>query len=257
MPNAASLRHTSAFVLGWGKLPDELKLEIVRHALPRDETVSGRFFNKKLNKIDRARFTTRKFPVSDASIASELELLEQYDTTFLSLLACPETAKFVHEAFYTQNVMRLTHPSTPMLPPPSVRGFVRNVKLYADTSTSWWYTVTMVANGEAGFSNMSVVEIELDARPEWRYRLNRVLELSFHTRELQVSFWHGRGLRFYFTAVDSLESNCSRSSRSPQTADTWKSFGSVTVMRSRVNMGMNTRWTRSPAWNMNLASIRG
>jgi hypothetical protein len=151
-----------AFVQGWGKLPDELKLDIVRYTLRATRPSLVISLTRNLTKLIvlDSRPANSRFPMHP-SIASELELLEAYDSTFLSLLVCSETAIFVHEAFYTQNTMRLTHPRTPMLPPPSVQGFVRHVKLYADTSISWWNTIIMVANGGTGFLNLHVVEVEL------------------------------------------------------------------------------------------------
>ena len=63
----------------------------------------------------------------------------------------------------------------------------------------------MVPNGGIGFLNLHVVEVELNAGWYWRSAIDRVQNLSFHTLEQRVSFWHGHGLREDLTPVDPLE----------------------------------------------------
>ncbi|KAH4194617.1 hypothetical protein HBI56_187490 [Parastagonospora nodorum] len=95
--------QTTPFLAGWTKLPDELKLEVLRNALPRD---------MEFNSI-----WTRPQALQDVC------LLEHC----IPYLACPPLAALALEVIYSQNTLRLTifRELNPALPPVHYRNFVR------------------------------------------------------------------------------------------------------------------------------------
>ncbi|KAF2824716.1 hypothetical protein CC86DRAFT_46128 [Ophiobolus disseminans] len=71
----------SPFLRGWRSLPDELKVAIIAYALPSGLFVSHEFIRRNL----KINFLTR---------------LEHWEIPIQSLLACPETARFILPTLY-------------------------------------------------------------------------------------------------------------------------------------------------------------
>jgi hypothetical protein len=109
--SATAITPPDAFVLGWRKLPDELKLEIVRHALPSGITFVHSFFKKetvpvlvsKRDYVQRVSSTGSSQDVLlmpyDAASVRALQHADVFEQSLLPLLACPDTANVVDEAF--------------------------------------------------------------------------------------------------------------------------------------------------------------
>jgi hypothetical protein len=177
---------------GWRKLPDELRLQIVRLALPSGKTYYGQYFNKGLCLPLVSHWSKQLFQTPDSRTPGHVENLEVYSKSLLPLLANPDTARFVQEAFYSQNIFDLCNMIKASLPPQSVLHFVRHVKLHQNYFGGWENIVNKVASGTTDLSNLHLVEIELDFWDESRSFLEVVPGLSFLTRALRVSYAHYR-----------------------------------------------------------------
>lgn len=95
------MTEPTIFVRRWTQLADELKLKILRHALPANETMVHIQFNTKHR--DRTVSTANNMGRKD-DIPKEWFL---FDNEVLPLLACPPIAALAREAFYTQNTFTL------------------------------------------------------------------------------------------------------------------------------------------------------
>jgi hypothetical protein len=102
---------TDAFVQAWRKLPDELKLEIIRHALPSGMPFNVNLFKGELPQSIKNIIESRlqRYP-HDSTVACIVHL-DVFRRSLIPLLACPETASFVDEALYTQNSFNLCLPA--------------------------------------------------------------------------------------------------------------------------------------------------
>lgn len=92
------MAEPTAFLRGWTKLADELKLEIIRHALPANEIMSYIQFHPK-HREDTVQ-TMSNMGGGREEVPKEWFL---FDGEVLPLLACPPIALLAREAFYTQN----------------------------------------------------------------------------------------------------------------------------------------------------------
>jgi hypothetical protein len=100
----------SKVLAGWKKLPDELRLSIVRHALPSDKTIS---------------YTD----VPELMIQDSTGDRQQFMEEFIVLLYCPATSALAVEALYSQNTVSITCKDHMRLPPEAVRRFIRRVQI--------------------------------------------------------------------------------------------------------------------------------
>jgi hypothetical protein len=160
---------TDAFVQGWRKLPDELKLEIIRHALPSGMPFNANFFKGELPQSIKNIIESRLQRYPHDSTVARIVHLDVFRRSLIPLLACPETASFVDEALYTQNSFNLC--VSPLLPSPAILGFIRHVHMYATVPgewglSGWWDVLMKIADGSLGLSNLHVVEIEIDSSAE-------------------------------------------------------------------------------------------
>jgi hypothetical protein len=72
-----NMPDSSPFLEGWSKLPTELKLEILRYALPSGETLDFAHFSKHLKRIE------------PKSMRERAQRLRIFDINILPLLAYP------------------------------------------------------------------------------------------------------------------------------------------------------------------------
>jgi hypothetical protein len=177
------------FLQGWRKLPDELKLEIIRHALPSGITFSGRFFKKEsIPSLIDLKNEPHRYS-SDDPLARALQYANIFEKALFLLLACSETVSFVNEAFYTQNTFELFDDR--LLPLPAARSFIRHATLSGNVSR-WWDLIVKFADGSLDLSNLHVVEIDIGfSGINWLQKMGDPKGIRFQTRKLRLSYRHG------------------------------------------------------------------
>jgi hypothetical protein len=124
---------TADVVDGWQKLPNELKLIILRYALPSGETFGWLSFNKTQLHQTYSQYTNGCKTPSTSLIARMAEV-RRCETNVLPLMACPVIGALIPEAFYTQNVFKILIlpgevSSEVVLPPVLVGKAMRHVKI--------------------------------------------------------------------------------------------------------------------------------
>jgi hypothetical protein len=126
-----------------------------------------------------------------------LQYVDVFEQSLLPRLACSDTAKFVDEAFYTQNAFGpprvLRHY---LLPPPAARSCIRHIKLSLCFCIRLDF-ISKITDERFGFSTLHMFELDVGSMKSWtsRSRLNTLNAhsfegLQFRTRELQVSNRH-------------------------------------------------------------------
>lgn len=184
---AAKDNLDSRFAEGWKKLPDELKVRILRYNLTVDEP------------IHYCR-TTGGWPWGQV-------LLPHY------LLMPLEIAGIAHEVFYKTNTFFLKPGRSnasfryPNLPN---NQYVRRLVFQVKPERPHWKYVPKLASGEYGFANLDYVQIQLD----WTApRENPLLSLLYLARQkavfkcdgdLEFVYWHEPGMRVYDSDTEKL-----------------------------------------------------
>jgi hypothetical protein len=144
-------QHLTSFAANWRKLPDELKLKVLRHALPSNKTFSELAFKKRKRRSTPEQGIIRR--------------------DVLPLLACPEIADLALEVFYVQNTFRIMFAAdysalchAPLCPPPSVRKHVRrvNVIIHACADAFEALRAALASGGGLGFPNLHYVELTIN-----------------------------------------------------------------------------------------------
>ena len=93
------MTQPTAFLFGWLQLPEELKLTILRYAVP-----TGKRLNKaNFNANRRSKQVQRMRQHASARDKPDIDEPLQFDINVLPLLACFYTSYLVYDAFYTQN----------------------------------------------------------------------------------------------------------------------------------------------------------
>ena len=148
-PVTKMLTYTSPvpFRDGWRSIPDELRVEILRYALPSNENLCVTEFNCLL------RCPRAKLPSAPNSC---------FDTHVVPLLAVPEIAGIVQEIFYAQNTMWLNTSPTESYPrhlPYAMGNFVRQMKLEFALSVAKLRLVRSAMADGVAFPNLDQVEL--------------------------------------------------------------------------------------------------
>jgi len=199
------------FVRGWDKLPDELKLAVLRHALQHDRPLRARSFVQH----KRYELSTSESIWDAAHLGIELELEPEpessyFKTTVLPFLACPTIAQLAHEAFCTQNRFML-EPHINLLPPLSARNLIRHMELDVKATVSEIDWLLQVAATSHSFTNLHLIEITVrgsfrDMPETISTMLSKHSPIGFKTKRLVIRYRHDcSGAPWPIRLLDSLE----------------------------------------------------
>ena len=177
------MAQTSLFLQGWNKLPVELKLGIIRYAVPSSETLTRVQFDRHHHGMMRkgSNFATEVMP----------------------LLACPPIAQIAMEAFYTQNTINLRRQMF-FLPPQRFDTFLRHIKTSVALEVWNFRAMAGFFAGGVRLSNLHTFEIVIviqhrtlgfaSLTQQDQIELVRSLpSISIRARELVVDITRGNG----------------------------------------------------------------
>jgi hypothetical protein len=176
---------TTSFHDGWRTLPDELKLEILRYALPCGKTFKSLQFNK-------AKMEERKDKSLNHTLARWVYM---FQSEVVPLFTCSETRDLVPDAFCSQNTMELDQFAwMPLLyPPPSIRPLIRSIKMNV-----MFYNKNGIARLEKlatishNLPNLRSVDVEVKGNDSKVEALASFQEMKFNTKQLRVLYRHHR-----------------------------------------------------------------
>ncbi|KAH7392092.1 hypothetical protein DE146DRAFT_757839 [Phaeosphaeria sp. MPI-PUGE-AT-0046c] len=187
---------------GWQKLPDELKLEIIRLALPADLQFGAVDFDdgKESEQWDPMPAMPNGLELSpeDCGKKNVRGSKDMFDTQVLPLFACPTISYVAIEAFYTQNTMRfrVEKDLSIRLPPRPVREYVRSLAGEVSHRPGELAALERVAHDDAGFSKLQVVILTIankDDKPkEWdafHEALKAIDPILFKAKKLIFTYW--------------------------------------------------------------------
>jgi len=184
-------------------LPDELKLQILRLALPNRQK-----FRRSCHCRIRESYTH--------------DGLACYKDCWLNLVrAIPGMAGMIYEVFYGQNTMVVCNPfamENRAFPPHSINMFVRHLHINITLTLKSLNYISRLANGDMGFPDLRSVEIDIDGRvlpylrssveatetldltddenefppaiEEMRHSLKAMAPMLFHTQKLKITYKH-------------------------------------------------------------------
>jgi hypothetical protein len=175
-----------AFITGWRKLPDELKLKVLEYALPT--TI-------KSEHIRRMKYGLKRYE-SDFRIQ---ERGWEPSKTIWSLLACPETSGLVMEALYhgsTVAVWVSPKDGTFELPPASVRHHVQHLTISLGLSVGSTDTLARLASV---FPALKQANIKIHAwtiktlamRKAVQEALDAAPSIHLNSKTPSVDYWKG------------------------------------------------------------------
>jgi hypothetical protein len=165
----------SKVLAGWKKLPDELRLSIVRHALPSDKTI---------NDTDAQELT-----IEDAS-GDRQSFMEE----FIVLLYCPATSALAVEALYSQNTVSITCKDHMRLPPEAIRRFIRRVQFQMLLSRPDLDGFAAFCSEQATFSGLCRIDLTITHKGKREERAADIIEgldpLFIRAKEVHLCFRH-------------------------------------------------------------------
>jgi hypothetical protein len=142
----ATVLQPTNFTANWRKLPDELKLNVLRYALPINATFSASDFQKPRRKPNPDQPT--------------------FQYSVLPLLASPELAGLALEVFYTQNTFRITFDADyhALCPPRSVCEHVHRIHIVIQACAEAFEALCagLAGGGGLDFANLLHAELEID-----------------------------------------------------------------------------------------------
>jgi hypothetical protein len=158
---------TPAFAVGWNKLADELKLDIIKH------------------------ITTRS-----GAICWRKNYSENFENILLPLLACPEMAPFVMEAFDRYNITMLRG-CLFRIPNFNHMIHIRKLRLECNISSPTdWNLVTRIGNGTLALPNLKSVYVFCyavsDMDKPWKDKFMENDTVAIQATELLVYFFGDR-----------------------------------------------------------------
>ena len=192
----------STFLQGWHKLPDELKVMILRYAVPYGETFSSVNVNK--SALDQeCRRVARHGPSRFRWQQEKIDQLRKYETHVMPLLTCPETAGLAAEIFYAQNnmVLRSMGDRAFWRPPSNMLPFIRSVETSVVVSNSMFEffardlsALSQLTLGLPNLRNLILVVVAHDyygERTKFVDSVNAMAPIALNTRRLDIRFQHG------------------------------------------------------------------
>jgi hypothetical protein len=176
---------TTSFLNGWRTLPDELKLEILRYALPCDETFKSLQFSKA--KIEERQDKSPNRPLA--------RWVWMFQSEVVPLLTCSETRDLAPEAFYSQNTMELDQFAWMPLQysPPSIRPHIRSIKMNVMFhNKNGIARLEKLATISHNLPNLRSIEVEVKGNDSKVEALASFQEMAFNTKQLRVLYRHHR-----------------------------------------------------------------
>jgi hypothetical protein len=138
------MSQLNPFLEGWGKLPDEVQLEVLRHALPTNVAFRAVDFDHPSTTIHRPKNR------------------DMYMTQVLPLLSCPPIRHLAVEAFYTQNIMEnRTAPDPTRFPPRHCRSYIRILVAHVIPGVVHLRVIHWTFNKSRGLSNLQTLDLTL------------------------------------------------------------------------------------------------
>lgn len=172
------------FLIGWRKLPDELKVEILGYALPSGDYLLPNPFRRELYRRDSVCLRNHVRPI----------------------LACPEIAALGLEVLYKQNVLffdNIYKEEPLLLPPKPLRKHVHCWYAQLNIEQVGSSNFNMLATNQAGFPAMKSITLFIqgirsqdqeltDITASTRLRLSDMDTIRFNTKELKITYntWH-------------------------------------------------------------------
>lgn len=149
-----------SFVEGWRKLPDELKVAILKHALP-----SGKVF--RMAAFHETFVQSRKKSLYPDNLYDARII---FSNQVLPLLACPEISTLALEVFYAHNTLRLV-PSLRRQAPSGLGMLIRHVFMSMPMGQTGYECLKRLSNGSLGLHNLAVIEIVIadfaESKAKW------------------------------------------------------------------------------------------
>jgi hypothetical protein len=185
---------TADVVDGWQKLPNELKLIILRYALPSGETFGWLSFNKTQLHQTYSQYTNGCKTPSTSLIACMVEV-RRCETNVLPLMACPVIGALIPEAFYTQNVFKILIlpgevSSEVVLPPVLVGKAMRHVKIGVQCPLYGLHTLKLLATCARRLLNLHTLVVEITGSDATTEELETVEPIQFSAKEMCVTYKH-------------------------------------------------------------------
>lgn len=146
---------TGLFLKGWRTLPEELKLQVLEHIVPKNQVYRAIGFSKGLDPKLYLKGHGHDF---------------DFDRLVFPLLCCPEIATMVKEIFYGQNVMLIRNvPVAPSLryPPKANNSYVRHLRIVLDFKPQDLEFIYKFSQGFLGFGELRNVEIRMNNKHMW------------------------------------------------------------------------------------------
>jgi hypothetical protein len=200
---ATQIPSASPFFKGWRRLPDELKVHVLKYALPADQ-----------NFGDCGFFRTGK------NILGPPLMVSFHKVVFPLLIAFPESPGLISEVFYSTNTM-VIHDTCPseiselQHPPQTVTYWVHQVQINLKLSVENLHYLRRLSRGEMGLPNLQLLAIQfmgyecpILARErnvyfnfanehaveieELRQFLEDMAVIEFNAKELEVVYRHAR-----------------------------------------------------------------
>jgi hypothetical protein len=170
--------------------PEELQLLVLRHAVPCGKQLTWANLN-----TDERNWLIKRAKRNKVDSPEYREELLQFETYVLPLLACFLTSRLAYEAFYTQNVPRISMLMVRKLAP-HVCIFVRHITIDLRMWEGLLQGFASRAESAFGFSQLHTVVIQLRSKyiyPEDRFSsfLVAMPAIKIRTRRLTVEWKAG------------------------------------------------------------------
>lgn len=198
------MSQTSSFIQCWQKLAEEIKLQIIRLALPSnlefgavdfDDQEESEEWHFRPAMPDGIELSLEDHGKKDVRGSRDL-----FNTHVLPFLACPTISHLATEAFYTQNTIRfrVEKDLSIRLPPHPLRKYVRTLAGEVSHRPGELDALARVARDETGFSRLQVVNLTVandeDKNEEWvafHEALKAIQPIHFRAKKLILTYWLG------------------------------------------------------------------
>jgi hypothetical protein len=197
---------STAFLSGWRSLPDELKLQIIKYALPAGDEYDEYTLERWLYSYKRREevhnhgtpltHTSKPSPASQWCKIGGRPGVVRCLSPFYTLLSVPELKGLALEAVCSQNTTYLTQGCKyggPRWPPQDVRGYVRRLEIKVHCyEPSMIDFLNKVASDMSGLNHLHHTKLILKGYPD--QFITDVMDvmdpIEFPTRVLEVSLHH-------------------------------------------------------------------
>jgi hypothetical protein len=178
-PRPQSQNQANKFSSGWYKLPDELKLHVLRYALPVDQHYTYQDFNRSLRYAGMQH--------------------DHFETAVFPFLACPRLSSLASEYLYSHNTIQLwpTFPKPTFLPYVAMRHCIRNLYVHVKRDINDFEFLAKLADGSTAFQRLRDLEINIglppyNARGKFYEFYSTMDPIQFDAKVLRVRYEHDR-----------------------------------------------------------------